>query len=55
MLHHRLVHETILFLTLSLIGSINDRISILTNQQVVLITMRLEGSQGTLLGDLTSP
>ena len=36
MLHHKLSHETI-FLTPSLIGSINARIFILTNRQVVLI------------------
>ncbi len=34
--HHKLTHETI-FLTPSLIGSINDGIFILTNRQVVLI------------------
>ena len=36
MWHHKLAHETI-FLTPSLIGSINDRIYILTNQEIVLI------------------
>ena len=34
-LHHKLAHETIV-LTLSLIGSINARMFLLTNQQVVL-------------------
>ncbi len=41
MLYHKLALETYFFLTPSLIGTINDRLFLLTNQQVVFMVLTI--------------